>query len=103
MAVPPDLRSDCTSVLVSLVSARLSAWTGRVDADHADAERSSIPISRRRFKFAPYGGDFVFEGQLAPYDKPLVGMFLSNYAFSGRVIGGRFNGQTVTFGEHNPY
>jgi hypothetical protein len=96
MAMTHDLRSDCTSVLVSLASARLPAWTGHVDADHADAERS-------RFKFAPYGGDFVFEGQLVPYDKPLVGMFLSNYAFSGRVIGGQFNGQTVTFGEHNPY
>jgi hypothetical protein len=58
---------------------------------------------RIRFKFAPFGGDFVFEGRLVPYDKPLVGMFLANYAFTGRVIGGKFNGQTFTFGVHNPY
>ena len=40
---------------------------------------------------------------MKPYDKPFVGMFLNNYAFSGRVIGGRINGQTVTFGQHNPH
>jgi len=67
---------------------------GRIDADGR---------FRLRFKFAPYGGDFAFEGQMVPYDKPITGRFLTDYAFSGRVIGGQFNGQTVIFGEHNPY
>jgi hypothetical protein len=68
------------------------------------AEPGSIDAAGRfrvRFNFPLYGGDFVFEGQLAP-SKPLE-PFLTNYMFTGRVIGGRLDGHTVTFGEHSPY
>ena len=58
---------------------------------------------RIRFKFPLYGGDFVFDGQLVPYDKPRDVAFENNYVFTGRVIGGKFDGHTVTFGERPRY
>jgi hypothetical protein len=48
-------------------------------------------------------GDFLFVGQLAPYDQPLVAMFLSRDVGTGRVIGGEFDDRSFTFGEHNAY
>ena len=70
------------------------------------AEPGRIDASGRfriRFKFPLYGGDFVFDGQLMPYDKPREGAFENNYVFAGRVIGGKFDGHTVTFGERPRY
>jgi hypothetical protein len=59
---------------------------------------------RIRFKVTSVG-DFTFTGQLVPYayGSPVAGMFLSNYAGTGRVTGGEFDGRSFTFGEHNPY
>ena len=70
------------------------------------AEPGQIDASGRfriRFKFPLYGGDFVFDGQIVPYDKPRDGAFENNYVFTGRVIGGEFDGHTVTFGERPRY
>lgn len=58
---------------------------------------------RIRFQLPFYGGNFVFLGQLVPYDKPRIGEFENNYVFTGRVIGGTFDGHTVTFGESARY
>jgi hypothetical protein len=66
------------------------AEPGRIEADGSF-----------RLRFKPESGpDFTLVGQLERYSGVAS---LRDYAGRGRVVGGKYHGQTFFFGAHDPY